>query len=54
MAEADQKVTFCADPESPINKWKTTNTNNPDNRTYYAGEVIAIARKLMGKAGGSA
>ncbi len=54
MSGEGQKVTFCSDPESPLNKWKITDTSNPDNRTYYAGEIIAIAQKLMGKLKGSA
>jgi hypothetical protein len=54
MSGEGQKVTFCSDPESPLSKWKITDTSNPDNRTYYAGEVIAIAQKLMGKLKGSA
>lgn len=49
MSEEVQKGTFCSDPESPLNKWKGTATDNPDNRTFYAGEVIAVAKKLMGK-----
>lgn len=53
MAEADQKATFCSDPESPLNKWKTTDTNNPDNRTYFAGEVVAVAQRLTGRLGAS-
>jgi hypothetical protein len=49
MTSEEQKGTFCADPESPLNKWNATSTDNPDNRTYYAGEVMVIARNLIGK-----
>ncbi|MFH0784538.1 MAG: hypothetical protein V2B20_21620 [Pseudomonadota bacterium] len=50
MIDEDQKSTFCDDLESPLRKWNATSFNNPDNRTYYAGEVIAIAGKLVKRA----
>jgi len=46
IAGAELKDTFCCDPESPLSKWKTTDAADPYNRTYYAGEVIAVAQKL--------
>jgi hypothetical protein len=54
MKEGNQAGNFCSDPDSPLNKWKDTNTNNPDNRTFYAGEVIAIAKRIKGKVGAAA
>ena len=54
MTEEPQKGTFCSDPESPLNQWKNTATNNPDNRTYFAGKIIAIAKKIMVKFSASA
>jgi hypothetical protein len=40
------KGTFCTDPESPFRKWKETTTDNPDSRTFYAGEIIALAQEI--------
>ena len=45
----EQNGTFCTDPESPLQKWMTTSLDNPDYRTLYSGEIIAIAQKAMGK-----
>jgi hypothetical protein len=47
MKWEEQKGTFCTDPESPLQKWKETSTDNPDYRTLYSGEIIAIANKAM-------
>jgi hypothetical protein len=41
--------TFCTDPESPFLKWKATTLDNPDHRTFYAGEIIALAEKAAKK-----
>jgi hypothetical protein len=47
MKWEEQNGTFCADPESPLQKWKATTTDLPDFRTLYSGEIIAIAQKAM-------
>ncbi len=44
MQFEEQKGTFCKDPESPFCKWQATSLDNPDYRTLYAGEMIAIAK----------
>jgi hypothetical protein len=44
----EQNGTFCTDPESPFRKWKTTSLDNPDHRTWYAGQIIAMAQKVAG------
>ena len=44
MKYAEQNGTFCSDPESPLQKWKATTLDNPDFRTLYSGEIIAIAQ----------
>ena len=36
---------LCTDPESPLNKWKTTNVEYPDKRTHYAGQLANLAVK---------
>jgi hypothetical protein len=48
MQWEEQNGTFCSDPESPFRKWKATSLDNPDHRTWYAGEVIAMAQKVAG------
>ena len=48
MKLEEQYGTFCTDPESPLQKWSATTTDNPDYRTLYSGEIIAIAQKAMG------
>jgi hypothetical protein len=49
MKLEEQNGTFCTDPESPLQKWKGTSTDNPDYRTLYSGEIIAIAKNAMNK-----
>lgn len=49
MKWEEQNGTFCTDPESPLQKWKETTLDNPDFRTLYSGEIIAIAQKAMGR-----
>lgn len=44
----EMKDTFCCDQESPLSKWKATDVSDPNNRTYYAGEVISVAKNLKG------
>ena len=43
--------TFCTDPESPYSKWQATTLDNPDYRTLYAGDIIAITRTLRREIG---
>jgi hypothetical protein len=47
MQYPEQNGTFCTDPESPLQKWKTTATSNPDFRTLYSGEIVAIAQNAI-------
>jgi len=49
MEYEDRNGTFCTDPESPLQKWKETPTDNPDVRTMYSGQIIEIAQKATGK-----
>lgn len=42
----DPKETFCTAPDSPYRKWLETPVDNPDYRTLYAGDIIALARKV--------
>ena len=49
MAWENQSTTFCTDPESPFRKWQETTLDNPDYRTMYAGDIIALARTIRGK-----
>jgi len=49
MQFEEQQGTFCTDPESPFRKWKETTLDNPDHRTFYAGEMIALAKKAAAK-----
>ena len=49
MKWEEQKGTFCTDPESPFLKWEETTTDNPDYRTLFAGEIIALAQGIKEK-----
>ena len=40
---------LCADPESPLFKWRNTDVNNPDSRTWYAGRIVQIAGDALGQ-----
>jgi hypothetical protein len=46
MTWEEMNGTFCTDPESPFRKWKETNTDNPDYRTLYAGEILAMTKTI--------
>lgn len=38
---------LCADPESPLSKWKKTQLQDPDFRTWYAGKIVEIVGKSL-------
>jgi hypothetical protein len=38
---------LCSDPASPLSKWKETHLNNPDYRTWYAGQMIDITQNAL-------
>jgi hypothetical protein len=42
---AGETGSLCNDPESPVNKWKITEIENPDYRSYYASQVAILAMK---------
>lgn len=33
---------LCTDPASPYSKWKQTSTNEPHQRTWFAGEIMNL------------
>ena len=49
MQFEEQKGTLCTDSESPFRKWKETGLDNPDHRTFYAGEMIVLAKKAVAR-----
>jgi hypothetical protein len=49
MAWDNQNATFCTDPESPFRKWQETTLDNPDSRTMFAGDIIALTRTIRGR-----
>jgi hypothetical protein len=38
---------LCADPESPLYKWRKALPNDPDIRTWYAGKIVELAGKAI-------
>jgi hypothetical protein len=42
---ASEAGSLCSDPGSPMSKWKTTEIENPDFRSYYASQVAILAIK---------
>jgi len=38
---------LCADPASPLSKWRKTHLGDPNFRTWYAGKIVDIADKAM-------
>jgi len=54
MAWEGQNGTFCTDPESPFRKWQETTLENPDYRTLYAGDIVAMAKRISLGMGASA
>lgn len=39
--------TLCTDPEAPLFKWRTTKRQQPDRRSFYAGQVAVLAMNLI-------
>jgi hypothetical protein len=46
---------LCDDQESPLNKWRQTSIEDPDNRTWFANRVAILSqqalRSMQGKKG---
>lgn len=38
---------LCSDPASPLSKWQKTHLNDPNFRTWYAGQIVDITQKAM-------
>ena len=38
---------LCSDPDSPLSKWKKTQLQDPDFRTWYAGKIVEITTKSL-------
>ena len=44
------KGSLCADPDSPLSRWKSANLNDPNFRSWYAGQVADLAKKAAQRA----
>lgn len=40
---------LCTDKGSPLNKWRETSVDDPDNRSWYAGRVALLGRQAAKK-----
>lgn len=38
---------LCSDPASPLSKWQKTHRNDPNFRTWYAGQIVDITQKAQ-------
>jgi len=38
---------LCSDQDSPLNRWRRTSTDDPDNRSWYANRVALLGQKAM-------
>ncbi len=38
---------LCSDPASPLSKWRKTHLNDPNYRTWYAGQIVDITQKAL-------
>jgi len=38
---------LCSDKNSPLNKWRQTSVDDPDNRTWYANRIALLGRQAM-------
>lgn len=38
---------LCSDKSSPLNKWRQTSVDDPDNRTWYANRVALLGQKAL-------
>jgi len=39
--------TLCTDLDSPLYKWRATDMQHPDDRSYYASQVAVLALKAL-------
>ena len=39
--------TLCSDPNSPLYKWKSTERQQPDDRSFYASQVAVLAMQVI-------
>jgi hypothetical protein len=46
MLWQSDKGTLCTDPDAPLYKWKNTDRQQPDDRSFYAGHVADLAMHL--------
>ncbi len=42
-------ASLCTDPNSPYSQWRKTHLNDPNFRTWYAGQIADIAQKYIAK-----
>lgn len=47
MLWKSEQGTLCTDTSSPLYKWKHTDTDHPDDRSYYASQIAVLAMKFM-------
>lgn len=38
---------LCQDMDSPLNKWRKTSVDDPDNRTYYANRMATLSMRAV-------
>lgn len=38
---------LCADQNSPLNKWRQTSVDDPDNRTWYANRIALLGQQAL-------
>ena len=41
------KGTLCTDLDSPLYKWRATDIQHPDDRSFYASQVAVLAMKAI-------
>ena len=47
MLWKSHKGTLCSDSSSPLYKWKNTDVELPDERSYYASQTAVLAMKFL-------
>ncbi len=47
MLWKSNKGSLCMDPESPLIKWKNTERQEADKRSYYADQVAVLTEKFI-------
>lgn len=38
---------LCSDKASPLNRWRATSVEDPDNRTWFANRVALLGKKAI-------